>query len=73
MTIQLKRRLARLKEEPWCSQMVCNSLRQGRARYITSALRYGGYSIVDSAIIWRETAQGHGYWQNKNSDFGTLY
>ena len=73
MTIQLKRRLARLKEEPWCSQMVCNSLRQGKAGYITSSLRIGGFCIVDMCLIWRETAQGMSYWQNKNSDFGILH
>lgn len=72
MTTQLKRRLARLKKEPWCSQMVYNSLRQGKAGYITGALRYGGIRIVDRCMVWSDTAQGHGYWHNKNADFGTL-
>ncbi len=73
MTIQLKRRIARLKAEPWCSQMVCNSLLQGKAGYITNTLRCGGFRIVDRCMVWSGTAQGYDYWQNKNSDFGTLY
>lgn len=61
-------------KKAWCGQMVENNRHQGGRRgYVSQLLKHTcEMRIVDRAMYWEDTPQGHDYWSRIQSELGSI-